>query len=225
MTSPNCQHLAVASPQMTSSDTHPGGLRLASLRFGLGACLMLFSACYAEVADDAIDDAIDESEPGSVQQAQTTWGVGRMMSRYWANVRCVDVPGGNYYAGARVQQWPCNGTNAQVWKVLKNDDGSWTFQAYFAWPQPPLCLDVTGASKDNGAQVQLWSCNGTAAQKFWAVRTESDFYAYMNVNSRKCLDLDISSSLNDAYGPWGSKLQQWDCSYGRNQQFWIEVYR
>jgi hypothetical protein len=169
-------------------------------------------------------ESFDESELGSVQQQQTTWGVGKMMSPRWANVRCVDVSGANFYEGARVQQWICNGTTAQAWKVLRNDDGSWTFQAYGAWPQS-LCLDVAGASRDNGAQIRLWTCNGTAAQKFWAIRARSDFYAYMNVNSNKCLDLDISGSYSDSYGPYGSKLQQWDCNISAyNQQFFIDRY-
>jgi hypothetical protein len=33
-----------------------------------------------------------------------------------------------------------------------------------------LCLDMTGASKANGADAQQWGCDGHA-QQYWEVRT------------------------------------------------------
>jgi hypothetical protein len=40
----------------------------------------------------------------------------------------------------------------------------------------------------------------------------------MNMNSGKCLDLDGLSSP-----AWGTNLQQWDCHFGYNQQFWVDL--
>jgi hypothetical protein len=219
MTPPHSQHPAVASPLMTSSDTHPGALRLASLRCGLAACLMLLTACTAEMAEDPIDATIDESEPGSVQQAMYV-GTGAFQSRFWAaNVRCLDVPGGNFYQGARIQQWGCNYTNAQKFMINENMINEWwdgTVSIYHNGSMS-FCLDVAGASKDNGAPVQLWQCNGTDAQRFqWIATDRSDHFLLKNVNSGKCLDLDGAWDGS----PYGSKLQQWDCHRGYNQQFW-----
>lgn len=212
---PSQQHPAVAYPLMTSSNTRPGAVRLASLRFGLAACLMLISACTTEVADAPID----ESEPGSSQQQQSVWGVGALVSRYWADARCVDSEG-QFYPGAMLYEETCLWNTAQQFKVVKNDDNSWSFEARGAWGQS-LCIDVASASRDNGARVHLWTCNGTGAQKFWAIPTQYGWYAYKNVNSNKCLDLDIQG--NNPWGPTGARLQQWDCNLGsNNQQFYIK---
>ena len=221
MTSPYCQHPAVASSLMTSSDTHPGTFRLASLRFGLAACLMLLSACTAEVADAPID----ESELGSVQQAMIPYsGTGALQSRYWrANVRCLDVPHGNFYQGARVQQWGCNYTSAQEFAAYQEltEDRSWYtgIVTFLHWTgSVNLCLDVAGASKNNGAPVQMWKCNYTDAQRFKMINKGNDYFMLQNVNSGKCLDLDGAWDNS----PYGSKLQQWDCHGGYNQQFYFD---
>jgi hypothetical protein len=173
---------------------------------------MLLSACSAE----AVDAPIDESELGSVQQQ--LGGFGAVRSRYWnANVRCLDVPGGNFYQGARIQQWGCNYTEAQRFLLSENGDGSVSL-SHQVPGYASLALDVAGASKDNGAPVQLWYSNLTGAQKFWKIDTGSGHFALKNVNSGKCLDL---TAWPDS--PFGSsKLQQWDCHWGYNQQFWFD---
>jgi glucosylceramidase len=110
------------------------------------------------------------------------------------------------------------------------------------------CVDVAGASSANGTAVQLYGCNGTAAQS-WTVGTDGTVRAL-----GKCLDVAAASSANgtkvqlydcngttaqrwtpgsggtltslgkclDATGPSsadGTKLQIWDCGGGANQQW------
>lgn len=75
------------------------------------------------------------------------------------------------------------------------------------------CLDVAGADSANGTAVQLYDCNGTAAQQ-WTVGTDGTVRAL-----GKCLDVTGSSTAN------GARLQLWDCSGGANQQWTVSAAR
>ncbi|WP_328709867.1 lectin [Microbispora hainanensis] len=70
------------------------------------------------------------------------------------------------------------------------------------------CLDVTGVSQANGAQVQIWDCNGQSNQQ-WTSTSAGELRVYGN----KCLD---------AYGAGtadGTSVIIWDCN-GQNNQKW-----
>jgi Ricin-type beta-trefoil lectin domain len=67
------------------------------------------------------------------------------------------------------------------------------------------CVDVAGAATANGAAIQLYDCNGTAAQN-WTV--DADIRAL-----GKCLDVTAASTAN------GAKIQLYDCN-GSNAQKW-----
>ncbi|MER7205191.1 chitinase [Streptomyces sp. CB01635] len=73
------------------------------------------------------------------------------------------------------------------------------------------CLDVAGASSANGAAVQLYDCNGTAAQQ-WTVGSDGTIRAL-----GKCLDVTGNSTAN------GAKLQLWDCTGGSNQKWSVSA--
>ncbi|MFC9634369.1 RICIN domain-containing protein [Streptomyces mirabilis] len=74
------------------------------------------------------------------------------------------------------------------------------------------CLDVEGAKKDNGTPVQLYTCNGSAAQE-WKVYGDDRGLHLQNVNSLKCLDVSNNNPAN------GTKIQIWTCS-GSPAQTW-----
>ncbi|QBJ89063.1 chitinase [Streptomyces seoulensis] len=75
------------------------------------------------------------------------------------------------------------------------------------------CLDVAGASSANGTAVQLYDCNGTAAQQ-WTMDTDGTVRAL-----GKCLDVTGSSTAN------GARLQLWDCTGGANQKWTVSAAR
>ncbi|WP_244336161.1 ricin-type beta-trefoil lectin domain protein [Streptomyces seoulensis] len=75
------------------------------------------------------------------------------------------------------------------------------------------CLDVAGASSANGTAVQLYDCNGTAAQQ-WTVETDGTVRAL-----GKCLDVTGSSTVN------GTRLQLWDCTGAANQKWTVSAAR
>nr|WP_255954079.1 lectin [Streptomyces sp. ODS25] len=69
------------------------------------------------------------------------------------------------------------------------------------------CVDVAAASSANGAAVQLYDCNGTAAQQ-WSVNSDGTIRAL-----GKCLDV-VDNGTAD-----GAKVQLWDCTGGANQKW------
>ncbi|MEU8383379.1 family 16 glycosylhydrolase, partial [Streptosporangium sp. NPDC048865] len=62
------------------------------------------------------------------------------------------------------------------------------------------CVDVAGASSANGTPVQLYDCNGTAAQQ-WTLGTDGTVRAL-----GKCLDVTAASTAN------GAQIQLYDCN-------------
>ena len=71
------------------------------------------------------------------------------------------------------------------------------------------CLDVAGANSADGTAVQLYDCNGTAAQQ-WTVGSDGTIRAL-----GKCLDVTGNSTAD------GAQLQLWSCSGGANQKWTV----
>jgi beta-glucanase (GH16 family) len=69
------------------------------------------------------------------------------------------------------------------------------------------CVDVAGANTANGTRVQLYDCNGTAAQR-WTMGTDGTVRAL-----GKCLDVSGGGTAN------GTRVQLWDCN-GTGAQRW-----
>jgi hypothetical protein len=77
------------------------------------------------------------------------------------------------------------------------------------------CMDDTGNSGNNGTKVQIWACNGGAAQN-WTYYPDTDpGDAGEVVIHGKCLDIVNRGTAN------GSKLQLWSCTGATNQQWYI----
>ena len=76
------------------------------------------------------------------------------------------------------------------------------------------CLDVVNSGTTDGTPVQIYDCNGSAAQKWinvsWDMNRRS---ALVNPNSQKCLDIP-----NDNAVP-GTVLQIWTCNSSDAQQW------
>ena len=146
--------------------------------------------------------------------------------------KAVDIPGGNAVQQAQLQLYSPNGTVAQQWLVAKapltlrerlNEtaakhrqdlpDGTYTFGSKL---NTSMKMDVSGASRSNYGNVQIWAGNGTNAQK-WKVTHDSNGYATLtSVNSGKVLDVNGGVSAS------GTNVQQYD-SNGTYAQKWIAV--
>ena len=69
------------------------------------------------------------------------------------------------------------------------------------------CVDVNGASSANGTAIQLYDCNGSAAQQ-WTVGSDGTIRAL-----GKCLDVASGGTAD------GSKVQLYDCNGSAAQQW------
>jgi len=71
-----------------------------------------------------------------------------------------------------------------------------------------LCLDDRSSSTANGNPVQIFTCNGTAAQQWTFVEAGSTLHVL-----GKCLDISGGGTAN------GTKVQLWDCNNTGAQVF------
>ncbi|WP_443080951.1 ricin-type beta-trefoil lectin domain protein [Streptomyces sp. PTD9-10] len=78
------------------------------------------------------------------------------------------------------------------------------------------CLDVQGGKKDNGTPVQVYTCNGSEAQK-WVLYGSEDSLHLQNVNAFKCLDVAGNNSAN------GTKIQISSCKESSSQTWASEL--
>ncbi|HEX3593343.1 MAG TPA: ricin-type beta-trefoil lectin domain protein [Pseudonocardiaceae bacterium] len=74
--------------------------------------------------------------------------------------------------------------------------------------QGGLCLDVRGASSANFTPVQIFTCNGTAAQQWTVVQAGSTLHAL-----GKCLDVNSAGTVN------GTTVDLFDCNNTGSQVF------
>ena len=170
----------------------------------------------------------------TVAQQWTVWnyGSGKIALVSVNANKAVDIPGGNAVQQAQLQLYSPNGTVAQQWLVAKapltlrerlNEtaakhrqdlpDGTYTFGSKL---NTSMKMDVSGASRSNYGNVQIWAGNGTNAQK-WKVTHDSNGYVTLtSVNSGKVLDVNGGVSTN------GTNVQQYD-SNGTYAQKWIAV--
>ncbi|WP_031104661.1 chitinase [Streptomyces sp. NRRL S-146] len=75
------------------------------------------------------------------------------------------------------------------------------------------CVDVAGAATTNGTAVQLYDCNGTAAQQ-WTVGSDGTVRAL-----GKCLDVASGGTAD------GTRVQLWDCNGSAAQQWSVTSAR
>lgn len=78
------------------------------------------------------------------------------------------------------------------------------------------CLDVSSGGSANGTNIQLWTCNGSAAQTFRVEDQGGGIVRFVNVGSNKCVDIAAAGTQN------GANVQLYDCNGTGAQSFWSE---
>ncbi|MEV4349022.1 ricin-type beta-trefoil lectin domain protein [Actinoplanes sp. NPDC049596] len=131
--------------------------------------------------------------PGGTPEATTS----RIVSNW--NNKCVDVPNWNFADRQRVHVWDCTDGTNQKWQfvdgTLRTENGK--------------CLDVDGGATTDGAALQIYTCNGTAAQQF-VLTAAGDL---VNPQANKCVDIAEWKPDN------GALLHLWTCVGGANQKW------
>jgi hypothetical protein len=112
--------------------------------------------------------------------------------------RCIDIVGGAAVPGAKLMIWDCSESPTQQWTFTGG-----TMRAL------GLCVRTAGGSTDDGVDLELGSCDGSAAQRF-TLNTSHDL---VNTPTGKCADVRDHQKTN------GSRLQLWSCT-GLDNQKW-----
>lgn len=131
--------------------------------------------------------------------------------------QCLDVPGSTTATGRQLQQYTCNGTNAQLFDLTPVAGTSDTYTIKNRGNG--LCVDINGASQSNGARVIQWTCHTGANQQFQLVAQPGvgpKAFQVKPKHSGKCMDVSGASQAV------GAKVQQWGCGNANNRnQIWI----
>lgn len=129
----------------------------------------------------------------------------------------LDVANGSVDAGANIQIYTANGTEAQRWALVPvpcmTEGGTYEIVSAL---DPTLALDVSGGSTSNGAKVQVYKRNGTNAQA-WEARVDAEtmLVKMLSCNSGKALDANGATQ--------GARVHQWAQSDGNQNQLWLLV--
>jgi hypothetical protein len=123
--------------------------------------------------------------------------------------KCLDVAGQGFENGVSIQQYECNNSGAQSFRVVQNQNGTFSL----ANVSSNKCLDLVGLSLDNGGLVQQWDCSGGQNQTLNFKPQADGSYEIRFGHSKKCMDVPGASFNN------GVRIQQWDCSGAGNQKW------
>jgi hypothetical protein len=162
------------------------------------AWAVALAGCMGDVTDEELageDEGAPESALASDLAAPTT------VVRQGSN-KCLDVNESATTNGTKIQQWSCNGTSAQSFKLEDRGGGNVRVRNVNA----NKCLDVTGGGTANGTKVQLWSCGSGGSQKFKVEDVGGGYRRLVNPQSGKCLDVNGASSAD------GAQVQIWTCN-------------
>jgi hypothetical protein len=124
--------------------------------------------------------------------------------------KCVDARAAGTVNGTAIQQYACNGSNAQQYQFATTSGG---FVRISNRGNSAQSLDVKDVSSADNALIQTWSYSGGANQQWQPVAEAAGTYHLVNRNSGKCLDVP-AASLDD-----GVQLVQYACNGTAAQSF------
>ncbi|WP_340678059.1 RICIN domain-containing protein [Paraglaciecola sp.] len=136
-------------------------------------------------------------------------GFGTYEIKSKANGECIDVTGASLDNSVKLQTYPCNGSEAQTFTLTDLSHYDMELRAVHSGK----CVDVAGGNSADGALVQQYQCNASGAQvwKMNVITTSPLEVEFVAAHSNKCLDVD-------SVGP---KVQQWWCTSGVAQRFYL----
>jgi beta-glucanase (GH16 family) len=122
---------------------------------------------------------------------------------------CMDAQAAGTVDGTQIQEWTCNGTGAQSYRLDDAGNGAFTIVNTHA----NKCVDVAARGTANGTKIQLWDCNQTPAQTFYVEDAGGGFVYFVNTNSGKCLDVAADNPAD------GTVVQLYDCNQTSAQKW------
>ena len=120
----------------------------------------------------------------------------------------LDVSGGSHANSANVQTYQWNGTAAQKWNIAAVDQWLPEGTYYIASAvNHGNVIDVVGAGRSAGTNVEVYASNATNAQRFYFAPAGNGYYAIFNTNSG--LSLGAASASSGANVRLSSSVQYW----------------
>ncbi|WP_437836045.1 RICIN domain-containing protein [Sorangium sp. So ce1153] len=154
-------------------------------------------------ADTETDDTTLAAVTAGTTYALVRKGVGK----------CIDVASAGTADGTPIQQWTCNGTGAQSFRVESTSGGAFRLVN----TNSGKCIDVASAGVADGTPIQQWTCNGTGAQSFYIDALAGGYARLRNTRSGKCVDIAGNGTAD------GTKVQLWTCNGTDAQSFTFQA--
>ncbi len=178
--------------------------QLDSDRDGTGNNADLFPADPTESLDSDGDGVGDNSDP--TPNGEQPIGEFSAQLQNVASGQCVEVSG--TADGGNVYQVACStGQTAQTLNFIPIAGGSNDYRLVF--DNSGKCLDVTGASSANGANIQQLSCNGGVSQRFTLVDRGGEYTLYTQTGNNKVVDLYVAIDNIIQWQDYGNPNQRW----------------
>ncbi len=108
--------------------------------------------------------------------------------------KVVDLSGARADSGRNVQFYTWNGSNAQIWRVAINSDGTIALKSKV---NENYVLDISGASQNYGANVQLYQNNGSRAQK-WHLASMQITSAQISASDHNTVTVKASGDIQQS---------------------------
>lgn len=141
----------------------------------------------------------------------------------------LDVEGAGTSNGTNIQIYTSNNTNAQKWKFTETPsiaNGTYCISPKCA---QAYSIDIAGGNMADGANVQIFSTNGTNAQKFILNNLGNNYYTMTCVNSNKLIDVaggNGSSGTNVwQYTANNTDAQKWILKYSSDENYFYIITR
>ena len=122
-----------------------------------------------------------------------------------------DVLNDSQEAGANLQVYEINNSNAQKFKITKRTDGTYKI----ANIRSGKVADVLGATFVNGTNVQMWDDTDNAAQKWTFTKRDNNSYSIYLAATNFVIDLTSANASN------GGNIEIWEYVEGSTQKLWI----
>ncbi|MFD2937587.1 RICIN domain-containing protein [Spirosoma flavum] len=123
--------------------------------------------------------------------------------------KALDVTGSATNDGAKVVQWPFQGSTNEKWVLTALSNAYYSIKAVHSGK----VLSVSGGATYDGVPVVQWSNDGSDSKQFKLVDAGEGYYYIVGKQSQKYLDISGLSMAS------GALLQQWTYTGADNQKF------
>ena len=115
---------------------------------------------------------------------------------------CMDVWQDGTANRTAVDEYTCNGTDAQRFTVVNGGHGI----VHLFHPPSGSCVDDYASRDANGTPIQIYKCNSSGAQDFVAQWYTDGSVSFQKNGSQGCIDVDHANPAD------GTKVQLYQCN-------------